>query len=340
MRNIKFYLLVLPLILLAVVSCSDLKDNLSAPDKVSVHGTDVLNSSADMFHGRILTDQGFDQCRQCHARDFSGGTAGVSCATSSCHKGIVVHKPGISNPASADFHGTYIKNQGWDMTLCSQCHGSTYGGGLVSPSCKDCHTNPGGPEACNTCHGDFSNPSKIAPPNGINGETSTSSPKVGAHSKHLYDAVNGKVTACTECHIVPSKLTSAGHIDGNNKAEVYFLTNKTGIGSVAGSYDFNSFKCANTYCHGNFELSKASSNYQFIYSADKMTGLKKEVVWTVQDGTQTACGTCHGLPPTGHISYSMNTCTVCHQDVIDAKGKISNPALHMNGKVNVFGLEY
>lgn len=340
MRNIKFFLLILPFILLGFVSCSDLKDNLSSPDVISVHGTDVLNSSADKFHGRILTAQGFDECRQCHARDFSGGTAKVSCSTSNCHKGIVIHKPGILNPASAEYHTNYIKSQVWDLSQCSVCHGTTYGGGLSSPSCNTCHTNPGGPEACNTCHGDFSNPLKIAPPRAVNGETSPLSPKVGAHDIHLYNAVNGKVTDCSECHVVPTKLTSAGHLDNDGKAEVRFLTNRTGITTAAGTYSFTSNKCSNTYCHGNFELTKAASSYQFIYSSDKMGGLNKEVTWTQQDGRQTACGTCHGLPPAGHVTYAISTCTVCHQGVVDNKGKISDPSLHMNGKVNVFGLEY
>lgn len=340
MRNIKFYLLLLPLTLLVLVSCSDLKDNLSSPDVISVHGTDVMNSNAAMFHGRILTANGLDDCRQCHARDFSGGTAKVSCSTSNCHKGIVVHKPGILTPTSPEFHVNYIKGQQWDLTQCAQCHGATYSGGKSSPTCNNCHSNPGGPEACNTCHGDFNDPSKIAPPRAVNGETSPASPKVGAHDYHLFNAVNGKNTACGDCHTVPAKLTSAGHIDNDGKAEVKFLTTKTGMGSAAATYSFTTNKCTNTYCHGNFQLTKANSQYQFIYSGDSMGGLNKEVLWTKQDGTQTTCGSCHGLPPEGHITYSMNTCSICHQDVMDNKGKIANPSLHMNGKVNVFGLEY
>lgn len=340
MRYIKFYFLILPFALLVFESCSDLKDNLSSPQPISVHGTDVMNLNAATFHGRILTTQGLDQCRGCHAGDFSGGTAKVSCATSNCHKAINVHKPGIVDSTSPDFHETYIKNQLWDLTLCSQCHGADYNGGTVSPSCNTCHTNPGGPEACNTCHGDFSNPAKIAPPRAINSATATTAPQVGAHSIHLYDAKDGNVTACNECHNVPAKLTSPGHIDSNGKAEVLFLTNKTGMTSTTGFYDFSTNKCSNTYCHGNFELTKAASQYQFIYSADKMSGLNKQVLWTQTDGTQTACGTCHGLPPTGHVAYSINTCTICHQGVVDDKGNITDPKKHMNGKVDVFGIEY
>lgn len=340
MRNIKFYLLFLSLTLLAVTSCSDLKDGLSAPETISVHGKDVMNINASAFHGRVLTAQGLNQCRQCHSNDFSGGTAKVSCATGNCHKGITVHKAGILDTSSPDFHAAFIKGRVWDLTQCSQCHGANYTGGMVSPACTACHTNPGGPEACNTCHGDFNNPQKIAPPRALNGAVATSAPQVGAHSKHLYDAVNGHVTACNECHNVPSKLTSPGHIDNNGKAEVLFLTNKTAIGSAAGTYDFTTSKCSNTYCHGNFELSKSASQYQFIFTADKMSGLKKQVTWNQVDGTQTACGSCHGLPPAGHTAYSINTCSVCHQGVVDNKGKIINASMHMNGKVNVFGTEY
>ncbi len=338
MRNIKYYFLLIPFVLFVVTSCSDLKDNLSAPEPISVHGKDVMNSNADMFHGRILTSQGLNQCRECHSRDFSGGTAKVSCA--GCHSGITVHKPGIVDVNSADFHAKFIKNTVWDMTKCSQCHGSTYGGGTASPSCNTCHSGSNGPEACNTCHGDFSNQQKIAPPRALDGSTAVTSPKVGAHDLHLFNAAMGEKAACNDCHTVPTRLTSAGHIDNDGKAEVSFLTNKTGMGTIAGSYSFTTNKCSNTYCHGNFELNRSNSSYQFIFSADKMTGLKKEVLWTKVDGTQTTCGSCHGLPPEGHISYSLNTCTICHQGVVDNKGKIVNASLHINGKVNVFGLEY
>lgn len=340
MRIIKFYFPFSLLVLLAVTSCSDLKNDLSSPEAISVHGRDVQNVSANTFHGRILTTQGLDQCRGCHARDFSGGTAKVSCATNACHKGIVVHKPGIVDNTSPDFHVAYLRSQLWDLSQCSQCHGANYTGGTASPACTTCHPYPGGPEACNTCHGDLSDPAKIAPPRALNGAIAVSDPKVGAHSKHLYNTVQGSVTACADCHVVPTRLTSPGHIGNDYKAEVSFLTSKTGIGSTTAVYDFNTNKCSNTYCHGNFELSKASSKYQFVYSAEKMGGLNKQVTWTQIDGTQTACGSCHGLPPAGHVVYSMSTCTVCHQGVIDDKGKIVNTSLHINGKVNVFDLEY
>ena len=43
------------------------------------------------------------------------------------------------------------------MKQCQQCHGSNYNGGTAQSSCYNsgCHNTPGGPEACNTCHGDF-----------------------------------------------------------------------------------------------------------------------------------------------------------------------------------------
>jgi predicted CxxxxCH...CXXCH cytochrome family protein len=318
-----------------------LKNDLSSPESISVHGKDVQNSSAAMFHGRILTTKGLDLCRECHARDFSGGTAKVSCATNQCHKGIIIHKPGILESTSPDFHATYLKNQLWDLSQCSQCHGADYSGGTASPTCNTCHSNPGGPEACNTCHGDFTDPAKIAPPRALNGATLVTNPKVGAHTIHLFSAAKkGHSAECNDCHVVPARLTSPGHIGNDGKAEVVFLSTKTGIGSQAGAYDFNTNKCSNTYCHGNFELSKATSQYGFVYSADKMSGLKKQVTWTQIDGTQTACGSCHGLPPTGHVAYAINTCVVCHQGVIDNKGNITNTSLHINGKVNVFDLEY
>ncbi len=340
MRIIKIYILILSFPLLVLVSCSDLKSDLASPEAVSIHGQDVQNHSSTTFHGKILTTEGLNQCRGCHSHDFSGGTAQVSCATAQCHKGINVHKPGILDSSSPDFHAVYLKNQVWDLAQCSQCHGANYNGGAASPTCNTCHPHPGGPEACNTCHGDLSDPSKIAPPRALNGVTAITDPKIGAHTKHLFGPVVGNSALCGDCHIVPARLTTTGHLGTDGKAEVVFPANKTGIGSTAGVYDFTSNKCSNTYCHGNFELSKATSLYQFAYTAEKMGGLKKEVLWTKIDGTQTTCGSCHGLPPAGHVVYSMSTCATCHQGVIDIQGKIIDLTKHINGKVNVFDLEY
>jgi hypothetical protein len=58
-------------------------------------------------------------------------------------------------------------------------------------------------------------------------------------------------------------------------------------------------------------------------------------VWTAS----AACGTCHGLPPTGHTAATLTTCVNCHSGMIDATGTITDKTKHVNGKINVFGQE-
>jgi predicted CxxxxCH...CXXCH cytochrome family protein len=50
------------------------------------------------------------------------------------------------------------------------------------------------------------------------------------------------------------------------------------------------------------------------------------------DGTQDACGTCHGLPP-GGTHFALTRCSACHAAVIRADRTFVAPALHVNGIV-------
>src|SRR5690554_6075582 len=77
---------------------------------------------------------------------------------------LSVHKPGILTPGHANFHGTLVKENGWSMKECQSCHAADFSGGVAGATCLNCHSGDRGPESCNTCHGSFSNPSRIAPP--------------------------------------------------------------------------------------------------------------------------------------------------------------------------------
>lgn len=336
MRYSKFYIILILMLGFISFSCSDLRDDITPPAKIGLHGPNVLVKASADFHGKKLVNNTMESCKQCHAFDYSGGTAGVSCSNDKCHPAVIVHTADINNPASANFHGKFIANSNWNLKQCAQCHGNNYSGGIVSPTCNSCHTQTGGPEACNTCHGDFKNGLTTAPPKAINGATATTDPGVGAHTLHLTGIKVAQNLACGECHIVPQNLTSAGHIDGNKRAELNFGA-FTNSGLTKASYDFATFKCNNTYCHGNFEFSKANSLYPFVYTDDKITGSNFAPQWNKVDGTQGKCGTCHGLPPAGHMSSELRSCGTCHQGIVNAKGEIIDPVKHMNGKINVFG---
>lgn len=306
-------------------------------ETINVHKEGITNPGSNNFHAKYLFNNNvsMSKCTQCHGDDYAGGLVSPTCAN--CHNGISVHKEGINNPSSANFHGKYISSQlGWDMRTCGSCHNSDYSGGLVSSSCLTCHTQTNGPEACNTCHGDFNDPSKIAPPRALNGSIQTTYAGVGAHTLHLYENDLGNDVRCSTCHKFPTSMYADGHLGSDGKAEILF--GRLAVqGGANPQYNFTNNTCSDTYCHGNFAFSKSGSGYGFAYTADQMVGNNATVKWNQVDGSQAQCGSCHGLPPTGHIAATLNTCVNCHQGVVDANGNIIDKTKHINGVANVFG---
>lgn len=257
-------------------------------------------------------------------------------------KKIAVHPEGFITPSSADFHGKVIKAENWDMSKCEQCHAADFSGGTTGKSCLTCHTGSKGPLACNTCHGDFNDPSHIAPPRDIEGNTSTGAPGVGAHEKHLYTNTIGNKVKCSACHNVPQSVYAQGHLDTGLPAEINFKGQAVLGGITGATFNYNSFSCSNTYCHGNFNFSKTSApaEDQFAFVSDMMSGNNATVDWITVNGTQDKCGSCHDLPPKGHIGHGtmpVKDCVGCHYGVVDSEGNIIDNTKHINGEVNVRG---
>ena len=265
--------------------------------------------------------------------------------------GIAVHPAGWTDPASPNFHGKAIAANSWDMRPCRSCHGQNYAGGAVGVSCLTCHTKPGGPENCTTCHGGI-NP---APPSDVYGDTATVARGVGAHQVHLVGPreFSSASIACSDCHKVPATVYEAGHVDSPLPAEVAITSAlaKTPSGGVTPSptYDQATGKCSNTYCHGNFRLPKRGTSNDFVYADTILVGNSAAPVWNAGQ-PEAACGTCHGsttsqgpsIVPKGHNYSAITGCgaSPCHSGVVDATGKIMDRTKHINGKVNLQGLEY
>jgi len=166
MRYIKFYFSLFIIIGFIISSCSKLQDNISPPETiVSVHGSGVLQKGSADFHGLKVAQNGFSSCEVCHGVNFSGGTSAVSCVN--CHTGITVHKTGDTeaDPHSPDFHGNLYIKSNWN--LARNVHNVMafhIQAELQVHPANTCHKNPGGPEACNTCHGNLTNTTQISPP--------------------------------------------------------------------------------------------------------------------------------------------------------------------------------
>lgn len=248
------------------------------------------------------------------------------------------HSKDINNPASPNFHGQMIRSQNWSMVSCAQCHAGDYSGGVVEVSCLSCHTQPNGPESCNTCHGDFADPSRIAPPRALNGSINKDYPGVGAHVAHLYENELGDDIRCSNCHLFPTSFYAEGHLGDDDKAEVIFgrLAITQGVNPT---YNFENNTCSDTYCHGNFVFYKDSSAYPWIYTANEMRGTNILVKWNEVSGSgsQADCGACHGIPPSGHAPFTLFECVNCHFGVVDNLGNIIDRNKHINGIANVYG---
>ncbi|MDZ7292127.1 MAG: hypothetical protein ONB44_19815 [candidate division KSB1 bacterium] len=345
MKPIILLLVAIPLI--GVVACSDPQKAPTTPQaQVKVHPEGwAENEASPDFHGKVLAAKQYDirECQPCHGNPNSTddkNLVNVSCRT--CHASFP-HPTGWLGQ-----HSGFIKSIAYNLGSCKGCHGQDYGIKKVNNSCLTCHSKQGGPEACNTCHGNFGGDpnilTNVAPPRGLNGETSATTPAVGAHQAHLgYYPSTALAGTCQECHTLPQSFAAAGHIDSDGQAELLFkgvLSNvKTEGGARVPNVSYNAANntCAGTYCHGNWGLLKAKSTRTFAYAADKMEGATASPKWN--DAATAACGSCHGLPPTGHIPAQLTTCANCHLGVVDATGKIIDNTRHVNGKINVFGQE-
>ena len=320
--------------------CSKLQENITQPQALSIHSNGNLDTSSANFHGTVLKANNFNliSCEQCHAANFQGGITNVSCYN--CHN--YPHPPGIADTTSSDFHGKLIMANNFVMNACQKCHGSDFSGdGSNQLNCRNCHTQAVGPLACNTCHGNFGDPSRIAPPRDINGNSSTDLITVGAHVSHLYTN-NFAVVACENCHLVPNANNVKNHFNQGSQTKIVVLDSLAvhGIASNA-VFDANTGTCSNIYCHGNFEFKKSDAlpERQFAYTSDKMTGNNKIVKWTLLDGSQAPCGSCHGttdgfISPVGHIKMPITECVACHSTVVNGKGEIVDKTRHINGQIN------
>jgi hypothetical protein len=327
-------------ITLLIDGCSKLQENITQPPILSIHRKGILDSSSVNFHGYDLKANNFnlDDCKKCHAADFKGGITDVSCYN--CHN--YPHQPGIADTTSSDFHGKILLANKFVMVECQKCHGSDFSGnGSNKLNCRNCHAQAEGPFACNTCHGNFGDPTRIAPPKDINGNSSTDLITIGAHQSHLYEN-DFAVVACENRHKIPNSLNIKDHFDPNPQTKIVVLDSLAihGIASNA-VFDPNTGTCSNTYCHGNFEFKKSDSplRNQWVYTSDKMTGNNKTVKWNLLDGSQAPCGSCHGttdgfISPEGHMKLPITECVACHSTVVNEKGEIIDKTKHINGQIN------
>ncbi len=261
-------------------------------------------------------------CAVCHAETVRPeGTIDVATGAhvNGQPDGFAGHPAGWMDTSNPGFHGLAAA-QG--LEACLRCHAAQPPAQVAAVTCSACHDALAGGDwttTCNTCHGSAAN---AAPPRDTRGDTSTASPGVGAHQSHVA-AAHGLAAPldCTACHVKPSSVTSAGHLDG---AVTIAFGALAGSNGATPAYDGAAGTCS-VYCHG----------------ATLSGGSSPRPLWTRVDGSQAQCGSCHGVPPAAlpspaHPSYLLQApCVGCHpatatvvsgQDAIVPGGGV-----HLNG---------
>lgn len=204
-----------------------------------------------------------------------------------------VHGAGLMNPSDSTFHGQVVRDFNWNLSLCTQCHGTDFGGGSSGVTCKTCHD--GGLTSCTGCHGQ--------------------PPATGAHVAHVTTGAIAATMDCVACHIKPAVYTDAGHLhDGPGAVRFGDLATAQ---SAAPTYTAATQTCSGVYCHGGAFTDTAAT--------------LKTPTWKGTD--QAACGTCHGLPPSGHVNTG-DQCVTCHPSVVDDQRHIVDKTKHVNGNVD------
>ena len=102
------------------------------------HKDGWVDVNSNSFHGTVLKDSSWTlgACRKCHGTDLNGGISGISCTT--CHS-VYPHISGWADETNPQYHGAFIKTNGWNSTVCKTCHGANLTGGSSGVSCYNCH---------------------------------------------------------------------------------------------------------------------------------------------------------------------------------------------------------
>jgi predicted CxxxxCH...CXXCH cytochrome family protein len=209
---------------------------------------------------------------------------------------------------------------------CATLGNSLLGTLLVSMALCACERTaltdgmPDNADRCGSCHGTPGNP---APPYALNGSWDTNYVGVGAHQQHLVASDIAGAVPCYECHPIPTELLTHPNWSGQPTAVTFgprASINQPTPASGPPTWDRTTAICRNVYCHGA-TLSGADS--------------RAAPLWTRVDGSQRGCTACHGFPPVDAVHQNATACQDCHGAVVGPGQSIVNPALHVNGAIDI-----
>ncbi|MBW2456068.1 MAG: CxxxxCH/CxxCH domain-containing protein [Deltaproteobacteria bacterium] len=237
-----------------------------------------------------------------------------TCADTYCHGEATPEwtDPRASAQACGSCHGMPPPLPHPQRPNCWDCHGEVIGEGLAFLA-PERHVD-GEISASFTCHSCHGSPESNAPPQDLAGSSDVASIGVGAHQAHLTGSALAAAVPCTSCHAVPTTVDAGGHLDDALPAEVVFAGAATADGRSP-TWDRDTRLCSQSWCHGPSSEATASPD------------------WTAAAGPL-SCASCHSFPPVA--PHPDNTaCGGCHQAVVGSNGAIINPALHVDGTVQL-----
>lgn len=205
-----------------------------------------------------------------------------------------VHPPGFASQTDPQFHGDALREGGYRMAECRNCHGDDYGGGPVGVSCNQAMCHAQGVEWCGTCH------DGKAPPE----------PATGAHAAHPFE--------CGDCHRVPRTAREYRHPNG--EVEVT-LTGLAGTAPASPVYDPAQARCQNTYCHGAESPPWTSPPDPLECNACHGAPPDSHARFPVAAAPE-GCAPCHPVPGDarhldGTLDFLEPSCNQCHGEAPD-----------------------
>ncbi len=284
---------------------------------------DAADTQAEVSFGALASQGGLDpswdhstaRCSNtyCHGARLTGGTGtqplwtqvdGSQLECDQCHGA----PPPLPHPPVSQ------------LSDCNACHPGTVDESGEIRAADGLHVNGIVNETttCFTCHG--TEGVNAAPPLGLDGSSDTSEIAVGAHQSHLQPSI-ARAVECEQCHLVPVKAFDPGHQPedaGDTQAEVSFGA-LASQGGLEPSWDHATAGCADTYCHG----------------ATLTGGTGIDPLWTLVDGSQITCDSCHGFPPP-LPHYQDLPCELCHFDTVISGQTINlSSGTHVDGEISL-----
>lgn len=232
-------------------------------------------------------------------------------------------------------------------TCATRCHDR--GGATPSPTwqpnagltCSSCHQSPPADHyagTCDACHREASPAGDALLPgplhaNGVvdlgdgsggcgacHGAGDDPTPSSGSHAAHAHPAL-ASTLECASCHVVPTDVHDAGHLDHTLGAEVSFGALASARGAMPTLAADGS--CADVACHGS----------------GLAGGTWTTPRWGDTSGLAARCGACHGVPPPApHTSSTSCSAVRCHGGYVAPGPTLTTEgiAVHVNGTVDLW----